>query len=135
MSLKTALSYGLLGQNINVCLYSCIIENVIGGVPLVAQWKQIQLVTMRFQVQSLALLSGLRIQRCCELWCRLQMRLDLALLWLWCKLAAITPIRPLAWEFTYAKGVALKQTKKSSYYSLAMFALLGPSAWGSQPRL
>ena len=24
---------------------------------------------------SLALLSGLRIQRCCELWCRLQMRL------------------------------------------------------------
>ena len=30
---------------------------------------------MRIHVQSLALLSGLRIQRCCELWCRSQMRL------------------------------------------------------------
>ena len=30
---------------------------------------------MRLQVPSLALLSGLRIWRCCELWCRLQMRL------------------------------------------------------------
>ena len=27
------------------------------------------------QVQSLALLSGLRIQHCCELWCRLKMQL------------------------------------------------------------
>ena len=40
-----------------------------------AQWKQIQLVTMRSQVQSLASLSGLRIWHCCELWCRLQMQL------------------------------------------------------------
>ena len=29
------------------------------------------LVTMRIWVQSLALLSGLRIWHCCELWCRL----------------------------------------------------------------
>ena len=28
---------------------------------------------MRLQVRSLALLSGLRIQRCRELWCRSQM--------------------------------------------------------------
>ena len=35
----------------------------------------IQLVSMRMQVQSLALLSGLRIQRCRELWCRSQMQL------------------------------------------------------------
>ena len=26
---------------------------------------------MRMQVRSLALLSGLRIQHCCDLWCRL----------------------------------------------------------------
>ena len=39
------------------------------------QWKHIQLVSMRMWVQSLALLSGLRIWGCCELWCRLQMRL------------------------------------------------------------
>ena len=37
-----------------------------------AQRKQIRLGTMRFQVQSLASFSGLRIQHCCELWCRSQ---------------------------------------------------------------
>ena len=31
-----------------------------------AQWKRTQLASMRTQVQSLALLSGLRIRRCCE---------------------------------------------------------------------
>ena len=41
---------------------------------MVAQWKGTQLVT-RMWVQSLALLSGLRTQRCHELWCRLHMRL------------------------------------------------------------
>ena len=43
-----------------------------------AQWKGICLGTMRLQIQSLALLSGLRvwIPRCRELWCRLQMRLE-----------------------------------------------------------
>ena len=39
------------------------------------QQKQIRLGTMSFQVQSLALLSGLRIWLCHELWCRSQMRL------------------------------------------------------------
>ena len=39
------------------------------------QWKQIRLGTMRLLVQSLASISGLRIQRCHELWGRLQMRL------------------------------------------------------------
>ena len=46
-----------------------------GGVPVVAQWKQTQLVSLRTWVQSLALLSELRIQHCHELWCSLQMRL------------------------------------------------------------
>ena len=36
------------------------------------QQKRIQLGTMRLQVPSLASLSGLRIQRCCGLWCRSQ---------------------------------------------------------------
>ena len=39
------------------------------GVPVVAQRKWIWLVSMRTQVWSPALLSELRIQRCCELWC------------------------------------------------------------------
>ena len=45
------------------------------GVPVVAQWKQIQLGTVRLRDGSLALLSGLRIRHCCELWCRLKTRL------------------------------------------------------------
>ena len=35
--------------------------------------------------------------------------LDLALLWLWCRLATAAPIRPVAWELPYA---ALKRKKK-----------------------
>ena len=36
---------------------------------------------------------------------------DLVLLWLWCRLAATAPIRPLAWEPLYAMVVALKGQK------------------------
>ena len=45
-----------------------------------AQQKQIQLGTMRLQVQSLALAwhSGLRIMCCRELWCRSQTQLGSA---------------------------------------------------------
>ena len=42
-------------------------------IPVVVQQKRIQLGIMRFRVRSLASLSGLRIQRCRELWCRSQM--------------------------------------------------------------
>ena len=37
---------------------------------------------------------------------------DLVLLWLWCRLAAMTPIGPLAWEPPNAEGAALKRKKK-----------------------
>ena len=37
---------------------------------------------------------------------------DLALLWLWCRQAAVAPTGPPAWEPLYAAGVALKKTKK-----------------------
>jgi len=40
--------------------------------------------------------------------------LDLALLWLWCRPAAVAPIRPLAWEPPYAMGVALKKEREPS---------------------
>ena len=39
------------------------------GVPIVAQWKQAQLVSMKIWVQSLASLSGLNIRHCHELGC------------------------------------------------------------------
>ena len=38
--------------------------------------------------------------------------LDLALLWLWCRLVAAALIRPLAWEPPYAAAVALKKKAK-----------------------
>ena len=50
-------------------------QKLLLGVPIVAQRKRIRLGTIRLQVQSLASISGLRIQRCRELWCRSQMRL------------------------------------------------------------
>ena len=39
--------------------------------------------------------------------------LDLAWLWLWCRLAAAAPIRSLAWEPPYAAGTALKRQKQT----------------------
>ena len=84
--------------------------------------------TLRLQVQSLALLSGLTIRCCRELWCRLQMQrrsdvavscgvgrrrgLDPVLLWLWQRLAATAPIRPLAWDPPYATGAAQEKAKR-----------------------
>ena len=52
--------------------------------------------------------------------------LDAALLWLWCKPAAITLIRPLAWEPPYAVGAALKGQKDKKKL-LKLHSLL---AWG-----
>ena len=37
---------------------------------------------------------------------------DMVLLWLWCRLAAVSPIGPLAWEPPYATGMALKSKKE-----------------------
>ena len=46
----------------------------------------------------------------CGVGCRLGS--DLALPWLWCRLAATALIRPLAWEPPCAKDMALKEQKK-----------------------
>ena len=43
--------------------------------------------------------------------------LDPMLLWLWHRLAAAALVRPLAWELSYAMGVALKE--KKNFFSLA----------------
>ena len=45
---------------------------------------------------------------------------DLVLLWLWCRLAAIPPMRPLIREPPFAAGVALKsknKNKSKNYWS------------------
>ena len=69
---------------------------------------------MRLWVQSLALLSGLRIRLVavsCGVGCRCGS--DPVLLWLWCKPVATAPIGPLAWEPPYAMGAAQEMAKKT----------------------
>ena len=63
---------------------------------------------MRLEVRSLALLSGLRIQHYCELWCRP---------------VATAPIGPLAWEPPHAVGAAQRNSKKDSVSSAEKFEL------------
>ena len=69
---------------------------------------------MRLRVRSLPLLSGLTIGIAvsCGVGCRLGS--DPALLWLWRKLVATAPIRPLAWEPPYAAGVAQEMAKRQN---------------------
>ena len=69
---------------------------------------------MRLWIRSLALLSELRIQRCRELWCRLQKRLGsrVAVALVWRRPVATAPIRPLAWEPPYAARAAQEMAKK-----------------------
>ena len=65
---------------------------------------------MRIPVQSLALLNGLRIRHCCELWCGLQTWLGSGIAV--AVVAVIAQIQPLAWEPPYVTGVALKGKKQ-----------------------
>ena len=65
--------------------------------------ETIRLGTMKLRVGSLALLSGLRIRHCHELWLRL---------------TATALIRPLAWEPPYAAGAALKRQKNLQEFYL-----------------
>ena len=50
--------------------------------------------------------------------------LDLALLWLWYRLAATVPIRPLAWEPPYDAGMALKGQKDKEKKKLVIQCLI-----------
>ena len=40
---------------------------------------------------------------------------DLVLLWLWCRLAAVAPIKPLTWKPPHAMGEALKSAIKKKF--------------------
>ena len=62
------------------------------------------------------------VKHCFALSCGVGCRhgLDLALLWLWCRLQATAPIRPLAWEPPHAAGASLKKEKKGRVYICAL---------------
>ena len=76
-----------------------------------AQWKQIQLGTMRLQFPSVALLRGLRISVAVSCGVGHRRSSDLELLWLWYRVTAVAPVRPLAWEPPYARCTLKKQNK------------------------
>ena len=75
-----------------------------------AQWKRIRLGTMRLWVRVLASRSGLSVVMSCGVGHRCGS--NLVLLWLWCRLAAVAPTGPIAWEPPHALGAALKSKKK-----------------------
>ena len=78
-------------------------------VPIVAQWKQTELVSMRMRVQSLTSLSGLRIWCCHELWCRLQMQIGSHVA---VAGSCSSDSTPRAWALPYATPAALKKKGK-----------------------
>ena len=82
------------------------------GVPIAAQ-QLTNLTGIHEDTGSIpGLLSGLRIQHCCERWCRSRCSSHLELVWLWGRPATAAPIRPLTWEPPYAPGVTLKKKTK-----------------------
>ena len=76
-------------------MYS-LVRNFGEGVPVLAQWLRNP--TRKHEVASS--IPGL------TQWVK-----DPALLWLWCRLAAVTLIGPLAWEPPYAMDAALNRQK------------------------
>ena len=71
-------------------------HEVEGSIPALAQWVN---------DTGVAMSCGVGCRRCS----------DPPLLWLWHRLAATTPIRPLAWEPPYAVGAAQEMAKKDHY--------------------
>ena len=107
---------------------SCI-KNTTAGVPVLAQWKRIRLGTIRFQVRSLASLSGLRIWCFCELWCRLQTRLSsliaVAVAWTGSCSSHSTPSLGTSVCLGCSKKIKDKKKKTSPKRSLFFVCLLG----------
>ena len=68
--------------------------------------------SMRIRVQSLASLSGLRIQRCPSCGIGHRHGSDCMGLWLWCRPADAAPIQTLTQALPYASCVAIKRKKE-----------------------
>ena len=67
------------------------------------------------EVLMAALLSGLRIWHCHELWCRLRHGSDPTLPWLWLRAAAVAPNQPLAWELLNAASEDLSNNNNKKH--------------------
>ena len=94
-------------------------ENVL-WVPVVAQHVKNPTVSVRM-LKDLALLQAVVLSRIYSS--------DLALLWLWCRLAAAAPIRTLAWEPPYVMGAALEKMRKKKQYWFKIWIVLNSLVW------
>ena len=56
---------------------------------------------------------------------------ELALLWLWCRLPAVAPIRPLAWELPCGPKKKEKKTQTKNKVRSLAFRASGDSLWVS----
>ena len=94
------------------CLQRAISTKCHWGVPAVAQQKRTRLASMRMQVRSLALLSGLRIWSCHKLWRSSQTRLGS------CVAMAVMQAGSCSSDLTPSRGTSIccgcrpKKTKK-----------------------
>ena len=78
---------------------------------------------MRMWVWYLDSLSGLRIQPCCELWCRLKTQLGSYV---------AGSIQLLAWQLPYASGAALRRPNKQTKHLFSPNSPLG-ALWHNRP--
>ena len=76
---------------------------------------------MRLRVRSLALLSGLGIQRGRELWCGLQMRLGSRVAVALVQAGGYSSDSTPAWEPPYAMGAAQRNSKKTKKINNKVF--------------
>ena len=84
------------------------------GVPVVAQWLTNPTKNHEVAGSDPALaqwVKGSGVAVSCGVGCRCSS--DPTLLWLWHRLVATAPIRPLAWEPPCAAGAALKSREKN----------------------
>ena len=93
--------YGLTWKELHGFLLMCLVNVTCAGVPVVAQWKQIQVVSMRMRIQSLPSFSGLGIRRCHELWCRSQTQLGSHIA------VAVAQASRCSWDSTLSLGTSM----------------------------
>ena len=70
---------------------------------------------------------GLRIWGCCR--CGVGCRCGSNPMLLWPRLAAVAPIRPLAWELPYATRPTMFVSEKTKYHKMAILSKLIRSKW------
>ena len=84
----------------------------LNNLPKVTQVKSWRASILSFSLSSFSVLS---IWHCLKLWCRSQICSDLALLWLWHRMAAAAPVQPLVTSLGTSICYSCSPKKKKKY--------------------